>query len=93
MLMEQSPQLALAQAKTCRQFVYACVLTVQCPSGDQSRARETVFEVPRHEANSGALSGRQRRHGRKSASCAAAAEAKKRQFSNFAVRAGQTGRQ
>jgi len=41
----------------------------------------------------GADSGRQRRQGPKPASCAAAAEAKKRQFSNFGVRAGQIGRQ
>ena len=43
--------------------------------------------------SSGAVSGRQRRQGRKPASWAAAAEAKKRQFSNFGVRAGQIGRQ
>jgi hypothetical protein len=56
-------------------------------------ARETVLEVPRHEAISGAVSGRQRRHGRYPASCAAAADEKKVQFSYFAVRAGQTVRQ
>jgi len=56
-------------------------------------ARETVFEVPRQEPSPGAVSGRQRRQGRKPASCAAAAEAKKRQFSAFGVRAGHTGRQ
>ena len=56
-------------------------------------ARETVFEVPRQDARSGAVSGRQRRQGRKPASCAAAAEAKKRQFSSLGPRAGQTGRQ
>jgi hypothetical protein len=58
-----------------------------------ARARDTVFEVPRQQPASGAVSGRQRRQGRNPASCAAAADAKKRQFSRFAVRAGQTGRQ
>jgi hypothetical protein len=52
-----------------------------------------VFEVPRHEAISGAVSGRQIKQGRNPASCAAAADPKNRQFSNFADRAGQTGRQ
>jgi hypothetical protein len=33
-----------------------------------------VLDVPRHEAKCGAVSGRHRRHGRKPASCAAAAE-------------------
>jgi hypothetical protein len=48
-----------------------------------------VFELPRQDARSGADSGRHRRHGRNPASCAAAAELKKRQFSNFGLRAGQ----
>jgi hypothetical protein len=52
-----------------------------------------VFELPRQDARSGADSGRHRRHGRNPASCAAAAELKKRQFSNFGLRAGQIGRQ
>ncbi len=56
-------------------------------------ARETVFDVPFHDARSGAVSGRQRRQGRKPASCAAAADAKKRQFSIFGDLAGQIGRQ
>ena len=43
------------------------------PSAIRARPRETVFEVPRHEPRSGAVSGRQRRQGRKPASCAAAA--------------------
>jgi hypothetical protein len=51
------------------------------------------LEVPRHEAKCGAISGRQRRHGRKPASCAAAAELWKEQYSNFGVRAGHMGRQ
>jgi hypothetical protein len=49
--------------------------------------------VPRQKARSGAISGRQRRQGRNLASCAPAADAKKRQFSNFGQRAGQIGRQ
>jgi hypothetical protein len=56
-------------------------------------ARLTVLAVPRQKARSGAISGRQRRQGRKPASCAAAAEAKKRQFSNLGGRVGQIGRQ
>jgi hypothetical protein len=52
-----------------------------------------VFEVPRQAPKSGAVSGRHRRQGRKPASCAAAADGKNRQFANFAVPAGQTGRQ
>ena len=41
----------------------------------------------------GALSGRQRRHGRKPASCAEAAEGKNVTFFDCGVRAGQIGRQ
>lgn len=41
----------------------------------------------------GASSGRQRRHGRKPAFSAAAAEAKKRQFFCSGVRTAQIGRQ
>jgi hypothetical protein len=52
-----------------------------------------VLALPRQDAKSGAISGRQRRQGRKPASWAAAAEEKNRQFSNLGVRAGQTGRQ
>ena len=52
-----------------------------------------VFEVPRQKARSGAVSGPGVQAGRNPASCAAAAEGKKRQFSNFGVRAGQIGRQ
>ena len=59
----------------------------------QAAPRETVFEVPRQDASSGALSGRQRRQGRKPAACAATADEKKRQFSIRGVRAGQIGRQ
>ena len=59
-------------------------LVVERAVGDQrQRARSPCWTVPRQKASSGAISGRQRRQGRKPASCAAAAEAKKRQFSNF----------
>jgi hypothetical protein len=58
-----------------------------------ARALDTLLEVPRQEARSGAVSGRQRRQGRKPAVWAAMAEAKNRQFSNLGVRAGQMGRQ
>lgn len=65
----------------------------RAPSAISARARLTVLALPRQEAKSGAISGRHRRQGRKPASWAAAAEAKKRQFSKRGVRAGQTGRQ
>ena len=63
------------------------------PSAISANARETVFEVPRQQASSGEISGRQRRHARKPASCAAAEVGKNRQFSRLGVRAGQIGRQ
>ena len=56
-------------------------------------ARETVTDVPRQASRSGELSGRHRRHGRKPASCAAAAVRTKRQFASFGGLAGQIGRQ
>ena len=43
---------------------------------DLASWRETVLDEPRQNASSGAVSGRQRRQGRKPASWAAAAEAK-----------------
>ena len=63
------------------------------PFSMRPSARVTVLEVPRQTARSGAVSGRQRRQGRKPASCAAAADGKKMTFSGFGVRAGQIGRQ
>jgi hypothetical protein len=56
-------------------------------------ARDTVLDVPRHAASSGAVSGRHLRHGRNPASCAAAADVKNSMFSRRGVRAGQIGRQ
>ena len=50
--------------------------TGRLPEGISSAlipGRETVFDVPRHAPRSGAVSGRQRRQGRKPASWAAAA--------------------
>ena len=66
MLHKQPPKLALAQAKPIRQRFHAVVVLrrSRAPSVISASARETVFEVPRHEARSGAVSGRQRRHGR-----------------------------
>ena len=43
------------------------------PVSISASARDTVFDVPRQAPRSGEVSGRQRRHGRKPASCAAAA--------------------
>ena len=63
--------------------------------GDAGRRRSpaATHRQPRQAAASGESSGRQRRHGLNPASCAAAALGKKVQFSDFAVRAGQMGRQ
>ena len=74
-------------------LLYSAADSIKWESLIKMSARETVFEVPRQENRSGAVSGRQRRQGRKPASCAAAADPKYRQFSNFGVRAGQIGRQ
>jgi hypothetical protein len=93
MALEQSPQLPTADAKSSSQGLDVGVLAVECAVGDEPSARLTVLAVPRQKARSGAISGRQRRQGRKPASCAAAAEAKKRQFSNLGGRVGQIGRQ
>ena len=82
MLLEQAAQLPAADAQPLCQGLDAGFVVVQRALGD-----------PRQKARSGAISGRQRRQGLKPASCAAAAEAKNRQFSNFGVRAGQIGRQ
>ena len=54
---------------------------------------QTVLEVPRHEAKSGAVSGRHRKQERNPAPWAAGAELKNLQCWNLGVRAGQTGRQ
>jgi hypothetical protein len=57
------------------------------------KARATVVEVPAQGGVPGAVSGRQRKQGRKPAACAAAAQGKKRQLARRGARAGQTGRQ
>src|SRR6516225_6410398 len=57
------------------------------------KARETVFCVPAHAGVPGEDSGRQRKHGRKPASAAAAALGKYRMFFSCEVRPRQTGRQ
>jgi hypothetical protein len=49
-------------------------------------ARDTIADLPCHVSRSGELSGRQRRHGRKPAFCAAAAVGTKQQFSSFGGR-------
>jgi len=56
-------------------------------------ALDTVASVPRQASSAGELSGRQRKQGRKPASCAAAALGTNLQFSSFGGRAGQIGRQ
>lgn len=56
-------------------------------------ARDTLATVPSQAGVPGAVSGRQRKQGRKPAASAAAAAGKKRQFSRFGVGAGHTGLQ
>src|SRR6266849_4477016 len=64
------------------------------PSSTMSRnARSTVARVPFQAGQKGAVSGRQRRQGRKPASSAAAAEGKKQTFREKGFLTGQTGRQ
>ncbi len=83
MLLEQPTQLAPSDPEALREGIHGGFPPSRAPSAIRARARDTVFEVPRHEATSGAVSGRQRRHGRKPACWAAAAEGKKRQFSRL----------
>ena len=56
-------------------------------------ARETVAAAPFHAGVPGAVSGRQRRHGRKPARSAAAAVAKNMTFLDCAGFTGHVGRQ
>ena len=56
-------------------------------------ARDTLADAPSHAGVPGDASGRQRRHGRKPASAAAAADGKYRTFFGFGCGAGHTGRQ
>jgi hypothetical protein len=91
MLLEQAPQLALADAEASGQ--YATSASSSAPCSIRLKAHDTVFDVPRQAPRSGAVSGRQRRQGRKPASCAAAAVGKKMTFFDSGVRAGQIGRQ
>ena len=56
-------------------------------------ARVTVAPEPRQAGENGAVSGRQRRQGRKPACSAAAALGKNRTFRDCAGFTGQTGRQ
>ncbi len=72
MLEEVTTELTLAQAEALCEAFDAGVFAIEgAPSAMRARARETVLEVPRQEARSGAVSGRQRRQGRYPASCAA----------------------
>ena len=57
------------------------------------RARLTVVEVPLQAGVPGAVSGRQRRQGRKPAATASSADVKYRTFSRRAVDEGQIGLQ
>ena len=75
MLQEESSKLAFANAEPFGERIHTLPSPSSAPSSMNARARETVLEVPRHEAISGAVSGRQRRQGRYPASWAAAADA------------------
>jgi hypothetical protein len=57
------------------------------------KARLTTLELPIQAGVPGAVSGRQRRHGRKPAASAAAAQANQRKCFGLAAGTGQTGRQ
>jgi hypothetical protein len=61
----------------------------RAPDSINPSARATVLELPCQKASSGAVSGRRRKHGRKPASCAAAAVGKNFTFSCRGVGAGQ----
>ena len=63
------------------------------PSSISRMPRATVVAVPFQAGLPGAVSGRQRRHGRKPARSAAAAVRKNTTFFECAGRAGQVGRQ
>jgi hypothetical protein len=56
-------------------------------------ARSTVARLPIQALQKGAVSGRQRRQGRKPAVSAAAADGKNETLADRAGRTGQTGRQ
>jgi len=56
-------------------------------------ARDTVAAAPRHAGVPGAVSGRQRRHGRNPACSAAAAVGKKTTLRDLAGFTGHVGRQ
>jgi len=63
------------------------------PRSISRSARETLAAAPRHAGVPGAVSGRQRRHGRNPARSAAAAVAKKTTLRDCAGFTGQIGRQ
>ena len=73
MLSKQAAELSLSDAQAFGQAIDTRF--VECACVDQRQRRDTVFDVPRQAASSGAVSGRHRRQGRKPASCAAAAVA------------------
>ena len=64
MLKKQPSQLAFPYAEAFRKLFYACAVAVKRSFPDECQARDTVFDVPRHEASSGAVSGRQLRQGK-----------------------------
>ena len=92
-LLEQPAELPLADAEPLGQRVDVAVAVERAVCDQRQRPRHGVRRAAPRRRGRARVSGRQRRQGRKPASCAAAADGKNRQFSRFGVRAGQIGRQ
>ena len=89
-LVEQTPQVAVTDAKSVTQFSQVSLTrpwSIMRAAWWASMSAASVVDQP------GACSGRHRRHGRKSAASACAAEPKKRQLSDLGKRTRQIGRQ
>ena len=93
MALEQAAQLPAADAQSFGELLHTRLLAVERAVGDQGQRPAYRVGGAAPEGEVGRDLGRQRRQGRNLSSWAAAADAKKRQFSNFGQRAGQIGRQ
>jgi hypothetical protein len=71
MLAKEAPKLPFTYTQATSQGINTSL--VQGAELNQRQGARYGIDVPRHEPRSGAVSGRHRRHGRKPASCAAAA--------------------
>ena len=74
MLGEQTEEMALANPEFGSKYPDRAPLPSNAPRAISRNPRATVVRVPFHAGENGAVSGRQRRHGRKPAASAAAAE-------------------